>query len=66
MLLPLSEVREVEKEAFRVRVPWPQRRLDTAREELRVLSERHEFPFTMVHPKEEVPDEDDELELIAY
>jgi hypothetical protein len=66
MLQPLSEVRVVEKEAFRVRVPWAIKYYESREKEMRLLIERNEFPFTIVHPEEQVPDEWDGLELIDY
>ena len=65
MLLPLSEVR-VEKEAFCVHVPWPIKFLGTRDEELKQRFKGQQFPFRIVHPAEQVPDEDSGPELIAY
>jgi hypothetical protein len=65
MVRPLSEVR-VEKEAFRVRVPWPSILIRTRDEGVDRRFEDQQFSFHIVRPDEVVPDKDNGPELIAY
>jgi hypothetical protein len=65
MLQPLTKVR-IERNSFRVRVPWPIVRIQRRDEGVNQRFEDQNFPFRIFRPADIKPDRDTGPHLIAY
>jgi hypothetical protein len=65
MLQPLTEVR-IERNSFRVRVPWPVIQVQRRDESVDRHFEDQNFPFQIIRPNDIKPDRDSGPYLIAY